>query len=178
VRDYSDDLKELRRRWAKLTAISDRFQPGQASSQRSRPPDLWDDQDEAKRINTEYANVKTDIDQFDILSGELEDAEVLHELAREVDDASQEPELDAAVASITNSSTCSTSSLFTGEHDETVASFRSMPKTASTQDWAEILLRMYGRWAERAAVQLDGISRAPGRHHVSRVPLKDDTHTD
>jgi peptide chain release factor 2 len=166
MRDYSDDLKELRRRLGEaegyLKIDANRARLVELEHEVARP-DLWDDQDQAKKINTEYANVKTDIDQFDQLSSELEDAEVLHELAREVDDASQEPELDAAVASITNRlDQLDLRSLFTGEHDEAdcIVQINAKDGGVDAQDWAEILLRMYGRWAERRgfAFELDGLS--------------------
>src|ERR1043165_10222958 len=104
MRDFSDDLKELRRRLGEAEGYHKIDPTGPRLVEREQEiarPDLWDDQDLAKKINTEYANVKADIDQFDQLAGDVEDAEVLHELAREVDDASQEPELDAAITSIT-----------------------------------------------------------------------------
>ena len=166
MRDYSDDLKELRRRLGEahgyLKIDANRARLVELEQEVARP-DLWDDQDEAKKINTEYANVKTDIDQFDQLAGELEDAEVLHELAREVDDASQEPDLDAAVRSITKQlDQLDLRSLFTGEHDEAdcIVQINAKDGGVDAQDWAEILLRMYGRWAERRGInfELDGIS--------------------
>jgi peptide chain release factor 2 len=166
MRDYSDDLKELRRRLGEahgyLKIDANRARLVELEQEVARP-DLWDDQDEAKKINTEYANVKTDTDQFDQLAGELEDAEVLHELAREVDDASQEPELDAAVKSITKQlDQLDLRSLFTGEHDEAdcIVQINAKDGGVDAQDWAEILLRMYGRWAERRGInfELDGIS--------------------
>jgi peptide chain release factor 2 len=166
MRDYSDDLKELRRRLGEahgyLKIDSNRARLVELEQEVARP-DLWDDQDEAKRINTEYANVKTDIDHFDHLSSELEDAEVLHELAREVDDASQEPELDAAIAAVTKQlDQLDLRSLFTGEHDEAdcIVQINAKDGGVDAQDWAEILLRMYGRWAERRGFgyEIDGIS--------------------
>ena len=166
MRDYSDDLKELRRRLGEahgyLKIDSNRSRLVELEHEVARP-DLWDDQDEAKRINTEYANVKTDIDHFDALSRELEDAEVLHELAREVDDASQEPELDAAIAAVTKQlDQLDLRSLFTGEHDEAdcIVQINAKDGGVDAQDWAEILLRMYGRWAERRGFgyEIDGIS--------------------
>ena len=166
MRDYSDDLKELRRRLGEahgyLKIDPNRSRLVELEHEVARP-DLWDDQDEAKRINTEYANVKTDIDHFDLLSSELEDAEVLHELAREVDDASQEPELDAAIAAITKQlDQLDLRSLFTGEHDEAdcIVQINAKDGGVDAQDWAEILLRMYGRWAERRGFgyEIDGIS--------------------
>ncbi len=166
MRDYSDDLKELRRRLGEahgyLKIDANRARLVELEHEVARP-DLWDDQDEAKKINTEYANVKTDIDQFDQLASELEDAEVLHELAREVDDASQEPDLDAAVRSITKQlDGLDLRSLFTGEHDEAdcIVQINAKDGGVDAQDWAEILLRMYGRWAERRGFnfELDGLS--------------------
>jgi len=166
MRDYSDDLKELRRRLGEahgyLKIDSNRSRLVELEHEVARP-DLWDDQDEAKRINTEYANVKTDIDHFDALSSELEDAEVLHELAREVDDASQEPELDAVIAAVTKQlDQLDLRSLFTGEHDEAdcIVQINAKDGGVDAQDWAEILLRMYGRWAERRGFgfEVDGIS--------------------
>jgi peptide chain release factor 2 len=166
MRDYSDDLKELRRRLGEAHGYL-KIEPNRARlvelEHEVARPDLWDDQDEAKKINTEYANVKTDIDQFDQLASELEDAEVLHELAREVDDATQEPELDGAVASITKQlDLLDLRSLFTGEHDEAdcIVQINAKDGGVDAQDWAEILLRMYGRWAERRGFnfELDGIS--------------------
>jgi peptide chain release factor 2 len=166
MRDYSDDLKELRRRLGEahgyLKIDANRSRLIELEQEVGRP-DLWDDQDEAKKINTEYANVKTDIDQFDQLASLLEDAEVLHELAREVDDETQEPELDAAVKSITRQlDQLDLRSLFTGEHDEAdcIVQINAKDGGVDAQDWAEILLRMYGRWAERRgfAFELDGLS--------------------
>jgi peptide chain release factor 2 len=166
MRDYSDDLKELKRRLGEAEGYL-RIEPNRARlkelEQEVARPDLWDDQELAKKVNTEYANIKTDVDYFDGLSRELEDVEVLHELAREVDDASQEPDIDAAVASITTKlDQLDLRSLFTGEHDEAdcIVQINAKDGGVDAQDWAEMLLRMYGRWAERRGFkfEVDGIS--------------------
>ena len=49
-------------------------------------PDLWDDANAAKALTGEYANVRDDLATYDALAAQLDDAEVLHELAREEDD--------------------------------------------------------------------------------------------
>ena len=115
-------LRDLRRRLGEaegyLRIGPNRARLAELEMEVSRP-DLWDDQDAAKRINAEYANVKGDIDTYDSLSRDLEDAEVLHEMAREVDDASQEPDLVAAVGRLDlQLRQLDLRSLFTGEHDE------------------------------------------------------------
>jgi len=166
MRDFSDELKELRRRleeaqgYLKVDTARSRLVELEIEVAR---PDLWDDQELAKRVNGEYANVKADIDQFDALARQLEDAEVLHDLAREVDDESQEPEIAAAAASISAAlRLLELRSLFTGEHDEAdcIVQINAKDGGVDAQDWSEILLRMYGRWAERRGFgfEVDGIS--------------------
>ena len=166
MRDFTDDLRDLRRRLDEaegyLRIGPNRARLAELEMEVSRP-DLWDDQDAAKRINAEYANVKGDIDTYDSLSRDLEDAEVLHEMAREVDDASQEPDLVAAIARLDQQlRQLDLRSLFTGEHDEAdcIVQVNAKDGGVDAQDWTEILLRMYTRWAERRGftVEVDEVS--------------------
>ena len=166
MRDFSDDIKDLRRRLGEAEAylkISDkRARLGELELEVSRP-DLWDDQELAKKVNGEYSNVKSDIDTFDGLSSDIADTELLHEMAREVDDASQEPELVEAIAKTASTlQQLEMRSLFTGEHDELdcIVQINAKDGGVDAQDWSEILLRMYGRWAERHGFgfEIDGIS--------------------
>ena len=63
--------------------------------------------------------VTDDLDLFTRLTGELDDAETLHELAREEDDASQEPEIEAALTSLDGELRgLELRSMFSGDHDE------------------------------------------------------------
>ena len=70
MRDFTDDLRDLRRRLGEaegyLRIGPNRARLAELEMEVSRP-DLWDDQDAAKRINAEYANVKGDIDTYDSL---------------------------------------------------------------------------------------------------------------
>src|SRR4051812_20943311 len=103
MRDFSDELKDLRRR---LGEAEDYLKVGTARARlvelemEVSRPDLWDDQELAKKINAEYANVRADIDTFDSLTQSLDDVELLHEMAREVDDESQEADIAAGAAAI------------------------------------------------------------------------------
>ena len=124
---------------------------------------MWNDQEHAKRVNTEYSNLKGDIEEFTSLAGAVDDLEVLHEMAREIDDASQEPELESGIATVrAKLDALDLRSLFTGEHDEADAIVQINAKDGGVdaQDWAEILLRMYSRWAERRgfSVEVDDVS--------------------
>ena len=126
-------------------------------------PDLWNDQEHAKRVNTEYSNLKGDLDEFTELASAVDDLEVLHEMAREIDDASQEPELESGIAAVrAKLDALDLRSLFTGEHDEADAIVQINAKDGGVdaQDWTEMLLRMYQRWAERKgfAVEIGDVS--------------------
>jgi len=166
MRDFGDSLAELRRRLGEahgyLKIDANRSRLSELEMEVGRP-DLWDDQELAKKINAEYAAVRGDVEVYDGLEQQLDDVELLHEMAREVDDASQEPDIDAAIASIGAAlDELDLRSLFTGEHDEAdcIVQINAKDGGVDAQDWSEILLRMYGRWAERRkfGFEVDGIS--------------------
>ncbi len=166
MRDFSDELKALRVRLDEahgyLRIDEGRIRLVELEAEIGRP-DLWDDQERAKKLNAEYANVKGDIDQFDGMTGELDDLDVLHEMAREMDDASQEPDLAHGIGSLATSlGALEMRSLFTGPHDEADAIVHINAKDGGVdaQDWSEMLLRMYQRWSERRGFEfeVDGYS--------------------
>ncbi len=166
MRDFTDDLRELRRRLDEartyLRVDAGRGRLVELEDEIGRP-DLWDDPDRAKQVNTEYANVKADLDEYDRLSAELEDVEVLHELAREEGDETQTPEIEAAIESLDRRlHQLELRSLFIGEHDEADAIVQINAKDGGVdaQDFSEMLLRMYQRWAERRgfSVEIDDVS--------------------
>src|SRR3954451_19025042 len=155
MRDFTDGLRDVRRR---LDEASEYLKIGESRNRLTEleteisRPDLWDDAERAKQVNTDYANVKSDVDLYDELSQQLDDAEVLHELAREVDDESQEPEIDSAIRSIAKElDLLELRSLFTGEHDDSacIVQINAKDGGVDAQDFAQMLLRMYARWAER-----------------------------
>lgn len=155
MRDFTDVLREQRRRlgeaegYLKISEARDRIVELESEMQR---PDLWDDAELAKRVNTEYANVKDDLDVYDGLASKLDDADVLHEMARELDDESQEAEIEAEIGSITATlDQLELRSLFTGEHDDSpcIVQINAKDGGVDAQDFAEMLLRMYARWAEQ-----------------------------
>src|SRR5262245_3900640 len=152
MRDFTDDLRDVRRRIDEasdyLKIAESRNRLTELESEISRP-DLWDDAERAKQVNTDYANVKGDVDLYDELSQQLDDAEVLHELAREIDSAigSIAKELDQLELR----------SLFTGEHDDSacIVQINAKDGGVDAQDFAQMLLRMYARWSERRKFDIE-----------------------
>ena len=167
MRDFTSDLRDVRRRLEEargyLRIDDSRTRLAELEVEVARP-DLWDDQELAKRVNTEYSNVKSDVDGWDGLAAEIEDLEVLHDMAREEGDESQEPEIADGIAKVERSlAGLELRSLFTGEHDasDAIVQINAKDGGVDAQDWAEILLRMYSRWAERRgfSVEIDDVSQ-------------------
>jgi peptide chain release factor 2 len=166
MRDFTDDLRDLSRRlgeaagYLKVDQLRARIVELEAEMGR---PDLWDDPEAAKALNSEYANVRDDLATYDALASEFSDVEVLHELAREVDDETQEPEIAEAISGIAaRLDQLDLRSLFTGPHDDAdcIVQINAKDGGVDAQDWSEMLLRMYERWAERRGfvVEIDGVS--------------------
>jgi peptide chain release factor 2 len=121
-------------------------------------PSLWDDPNQARKVTSELALVKDDIDLLDGLERRLSDVETLYELAREEDDDSVEGEVLAGLTSLQREfDALELRSLYSGEHDEldAVCEVHSGAGGTDAQDWAEMLLRMYLRWAERRGFSVE-----------------------
>jgi peptide chain release factor 2 len=155
MRDFSDALADLRRRldearsYLRIDELRARLPQLETEAAR---PDLWDDQERARQVTAELAAVNEDLEAYDRLLGRIEDAETLHEMAREEGDDSLEPEIEEALGSVaTDLSRIELRSLFSGEYDEhdAICELHSGEGGADASDWANMLLRMYLRWAER-----------------------------
>ncbi len=178
MRNFTDDLAGLRKRLSEAEAylgIGGKRERLQELEVEMGRPDLWDDQDNARAVTTEYGNASDDVELVDALTGRLDDAEALFEMAREEGDESQEPEIEEEVAALGKElDALELRSLFTGEHDEpdAICEIHAGEGGTDAQDWAEMLLRMYLRWAERRGfdVELDEVSTGRrGRHPRATV---------
>ncbi len=126
-------------------------------------PGLWDDADQARSVTKELGRVAADLDQLDTLRGALDDARALLELSEEstaagAPDASLDAELVDTVDRLgTQLAALEMQSLFSGDYDErdAVCEVHAGAGGTDAQDWAEMLLRMYQRWAERRGFSVE-----------------------
>jgi peptide chain release factor 2 len=129
-------------------------------------PGLWDDPDHAREVTTELGRVNEDIEQMDGLAGQLSDAETLHQLIEEEGDDSVRPEAESMADDLDRRlGELELRSLFTGPYDDgdAVAEIHAGAGGTDAQDWAEMLLRMYTRWAERRGFDLEVEEATPGQ---------------
>jgi peptide chain release factor 2 len=129
-------------------------------------PGLWDDADHAREVTTELGRVNEDLDQLSGLARDLSDAETLNELIEEEGDDSLRPEVEEGLDSLDRRlRTLELRSLFAGRYDDgdAVAEIHAGAGGTDAQDWAEMMLRMYTRWAERRGFDLEVEEATPGQ---------------
>jgi peptide chain release factor 2 len=115
-------------------------------------PDLWDDRENAEKVSREKSALEAELQLYDRLESSIDDIEVLLDLADEVDDADTRVEAAEKFAEIDQVlDEAELRQLLGGEHDrsDVILSINSGAGGTDAADWAEMLLRMYLRWAER-----------------------------
>ena len=119
---------------------------------------FWDEAKAAAKVGAQFAAVKDDLESLEALAGKVEDTETLHQMAVEEDDDSLEPEIVEAMAEIGRRlDALDLRSLFTGDYDEgdAILEIHSGAGGVDAADWAEMLFRMYHRWAERRGFSVE-----------------------
>ncbi len=119
-------------------------------------PGFWDDSERAAAVSADHARTQRRLDAFRRLEGEVADLAELAELA--ADDPELAAELGPQLAGVeARLAELEEARLFSGEYDsgDAVVTVRSGAGGTDSQDWAEMLLRMYLRWAERRGFEVE-----------------------
>jgi peptide chain release factor 2 len=127
-------------------------------------PGVWDDPARGQRLNTRLARLRGEIDRYESLAERLEEVEVLDQLLEE-GHTEIDQELDDAVKRLQHDvERLELASLLSGKYDsnDAVASIHAGAGGTESQDWAEMLLRMYLRWAEREGYEVELDEVTPG----------------
>jgi peptide chain release factor 2 len=123
-------------------------------------PGFWDDQAGAARISTEHKRVSEKLERWERLSREFADARELYEL-----DAALEDEVAEQLEPIRSElERLQEQALFTGRYDagDAVLTINAGAGGTDAQDWAEMVLRMYLRWAADRGFEAELIEASPG----------------
>ena len=154
--DFSAEIERLRHTYASIAAVTDpealRARIAELSEQASAP-DLWDDPDSAQVVTSALSHAQADLKRVESLGERIEDLEAMVELAgeEEGEDAAEilaEADLSAISKDLSD---LEIRTLLSGEYDprDAVITIRSGAGGVDAADFAEMLLRMYTRWAER-----------------------------
>ncbi|NLE72236.1 MAG: peptide chain release factor 2 [Actinomycetales bacterium] len=158
--DFPAEIAALRSTLGTIRAVSDPealcARIAELSEQASAP-DLWDDPDAAQKVTSALSHAQNELERVESLGRRLDDLEVLVEMA--MDAAEDDPErattladAEAELASLrTDLGALEVRTLLSGEYDEreAVVTIRAGAGGVDAADFAEMLLRMYLRWAER-----------------------------
>ena len=156
--DFSAEISALRATLSTISAVSDpealraRIED---LSQQATAPDLWDDTDKAQKVTTALSQAQNELERITSMESRIDDLEVLVEMATEGagdDDAETLAEAEAELLTIRKDlDQLEARTLLSGEYDarEAVVTIRAGAGGVDAADFAEMLMRMYLRWAER-----------------------------
>jgi peptide chain release factor 2 len=126
-------------------------------------PGFWDDQESAAKVSADHASASRKLESYRKLESELDDLEALEELAAE--DGSIAAELEETRAAVEGRlAELEEERLFSGPYDsgDAVVSVHAGTGGTDSQDWAEMLLRMEMRWAERRGFKTELVDQSEG----------------
>ncbi|HET9119451.1 MAG TPA: peptide chain release factor 2 [Solirubrobacterales bacterium] len=159
-------LAEIR---GQLKLLSDYLDPDALNGEVDRlgeemqRPGFWDDQAAAADISAQHARAQRRLEGFRQLTRDVDDLAELAELA--VDDEEMAGELQAQLSSVEERlAELEEERLFSGRFDagDAVVTINAGAGGTDSQDWAEILVRMYLRWSERRGFKVEMKEASPG----------------
>jgi len=153
--DFPAELADLKSTFAQIEAVTDP-QALEARiadlSERAAVPNLWDDQDNAQQVTSQLSQANAELERLNVMRGRIDDLEVLVEMGTEGEDAETLAEAEVELTKLkADLAAMEVRTLMTGEWDDrgAVVTIRSGAGGDDATDFAEMLLRMYLRWAER-----------------------------
>ena len=126
---------------------------------------FWDDQERAQKILKDRSKIQGEIESWENKETELEEIFILSEFVKETDDLNDIEELDIRVKSLDESlGIYEIQRMLSGENDDSnaIVYINSGAGGTEAQDWVEMLLRMYLKWAEKKGFETQIVDMLPG----------------
>ena len=128
-------------------------------------PNFWDNPDEAQKVAQVVTQLKDEVGIFRSLERRAEDLEVMLELAMEEEDADIVGEIEQSLTSVrADIEHLELGMLLSGEYDtnNAILTLHAGAGGTEAQDWTSMLIRMFGRFAERSGFNVDVLDYQPG----------------
>lgn len=159
--DLTQDIAELDRSLASIESVADldslKSEIADLEEQVAAP-DLWDDQDNAQRVTSQLSAKQAELERIRGLRARLDDASVMLELADEEGDDDAQADVAAELLKLRRDiEALEVRTLLSGEYDprDALMTIRAEAGGVDAADFAEMLMRMYTRWAERHGYQVE-----------------------
>ncbi len=153
--DFSEDLKNLDATMTSIERVLDvprmRREAVELEEQ-AGAPNLWDDPEKAQQVTSKLSHLQGEVRRVEALRQRLDDLVVLHAMAVEEDDEDTFAEAESELLVVRKAvGELEVRTLLSGEYDarEAVVTIQAQAGGVDAADWAQMLLRMYLRWAER-----------------------------
>ncbi|MFS2241802.1 MULTISPECIES: peptide chain release factor 2 [unclassified Microbacterium] len=153
--DLSADIQALRHTFGDIREVVDVTALREdiaRLSEEAGAPDLWDDPEKAQKVTSALSHKQADLKRVTEVERRLDDLDVLIELANEMQDEDSAAEARAELESLTQTiNQLEVQTLLDGEYDDrnAIITIRSGAGGDDATDFAEMLMRMYLRWAEQ-----------------------------
>jgi peptide chain release factor 2 len=153
--DFTQEIKDLRATMDSVRGVTDLDVLAKTIDdleQQASAPDLWDDPDKAQQVTSALSRANSERDRVVEMDQRIEDLETLVEMGQEENDAATLEEAERDLAKLKKDiGELEVRTLLSGEYDEreAVVTIRSGAGGVDAADFAEMLMRMYLRWAER-----------------------------
>jgi peptide chain release factor 2 len=153
--DFTQEIKDLRATMDSVRGVTNLDELARTIDeleQQASAPDLWDDPDAAQQVTSALSRANSERDRILGMDARIEDLETLVEMGQEESDAATLEEAERDLATLKKDvGELEVRTLLSGEYDEreAVVTIRSGAGGVDAADFAEMLMRMYLRWAER-----------------------------
>ncbi len=128
-------------------------------------PTFWDNPEEAQKVNQELNDVKISVDKYKALMAKFDDVQVMWEIGMDDQDESVEEDVKADMAEIDRAlEELQLEVMLSGKYDanNAILTLHAGAGGTEAQDWTSMLLRMYGRYAERHGFTVETADMLPG----------------
>jgi peptide chain release factor 2 len=166
--DYPEQLKTLDATLRNIENVLDvdKLRRDKADlEEQASAPDLWDDQARAQEVNSRLSYASGEISKMERLRSRLDDAGLLLEMAEAESDEASVHEVGEEIVALSKAiEEMEVRTLLSGEYDsrEAVVAIRAGAGGVDAADFAEMLMRMYLRWAERHGYPTEVYERRVG----------------
>ncbi|WP_141692602.1 peptide chain release factor 2 [Paenibacillus pectinilyticus] len=166
--EVKQDLRETAKRLTELRGSLDLDHKLEAIGdfeEKMGAPDFWDDNERAQKTIADLNVIKSVVEEFQGFSNAFDDLQVMVELEEEENDAELVKDIETGIAALVKKlESFELGLLLNQPYDRLNAILELHPGAGGTesQDWAEMLLRMYRRWAEKRGYKVEVLDYLPG----------------
>jgi peptide chain release factor 2 len=150
-----DDLDSTLTTIEKVLDLDELDSRSRELEEQAADPSLWDDPDHAQQVTSQLSHVQARLKKVRGLRSRLDDLPVMYEMSEESEGAEAQEALELAETELAELrdeiESLEVTTMLSGEYDprEAVVNIRSAAGGVDAADWAEMLMRMYTRWAEK-----------------------------